>query len=124
MCIWILENIQERQDKQALIDELFGNRYCLLHYVVDRDWDHALRQLLSFNCDPDIRDGYSDTPLHCAIQHSYHRSFEILLAAGADVTIESNDGTTPLIEAVNSGELKFIKEILAKNYRYSKRSVT
>ncbi|KAG7048379.1 ankyrin repeat protein [Colletotrichum scovillei] len=30
------------------------------------------------------------------------------------VTIESNDGTTPLIEAVDSGELKFVREILAK----------
>ncbi|KAG7065546.1 putative Pfs NACHT and ankyrin-domain-containing protein [Colletotrichum scovillei] len=114
MCIWILDTIQERQDKQALTDELVGDRYCLLHYVVDRDWDHALRQLLSFNCDPDVRDGYGETPLHCAIQHGCHRSFEILLAAGADVTIESNDGTTPLIEAVDSGELKFVREILAK----------
>ncbi|KAK1721111.1 ankyrin repeat-containing domain protein, partial [Colletotrichum lupini] len=112
--MWILDTIQERQDKQALIDELVGDRYCLLHYVVDRDWDDALRQLLSFNCDPDVRDSFGETPLHWAIQSGCHRSFEMLLAAGADVTIESNDGTTPLIEAVDCGELKFVREILAK----------
>ncbi|KXH26746.1 hypothetical protein CNYM01_11926 [Colletotrichum nymphaeae SA-01] len=114
MCIWILDTIQERQDKQALIDELVGDRYCLLHYVVDRNWDDVLRHLLSFNCDPDVRDNYGETPLHCAIQSGCQRSFEMLLAAGADITIESNDGTTPLIEAVDSGELKFVKEILDK----------
>ncbi|KAK1472191.1 hypothetical protein CABS01_04834 [Colletotrichum abscissum] len=112
MCIWILDTIQERQDKQALIDQLVSDRYCLLHHVVHRDWDDALRQLLSFNCDPDVRDRHGETPLHCAIQSGCHRSFEMLLAAGADMTIESNNGTTPLIEAVDSGELKFVKEIL------------
>ncbi|OHF02266.1 hypothetical protein CORC01_02546 [Colletotrichum orchidophilum] len=114
MCIWILEAIEARPDKQKLIDELVGGSSILLHRLARLDLDYVLQQLLSMNCDPNIRNEDGDTPLHWAANGGSKYAVGALLAAGADATMEANDGTTPLIEAVIKGELEVVKKILSK----------
>lgn len=54
--------------------------------------------------DMNYRDEYGKSPLHHATSGKQHHIVELLLARGADVTLQDQRGDTPLHSAVRSGD--------------------
>ncbi|HET7152959.1 MAG TPA: ankyrin repeat domain-containing protein, partial [Candidatus Kapabacteria bacterium] len=59
----------------------------------------------------DQKDSTGDTPLMLAARKSHASIVDMLLAAGADVNAQNNDGETPLHAACIGGDTAIVLEI-------------
>ena len=70
-----------------------------LHWASKRDGDFAsavVGKLLEAGADPNARGSLGATPLHRAAKQGYMQAIEMLIARGADLGAEDQDGDTPL----------------------------
>ncbi len=65
-----------------------------LHSAVSVRDEDATRALLEAGADPDVRQQRGYTPLHGAAHNDYVELVELLLAHGADASLETDDGQT------------------------------
>ncbi|MEX1094616.1 MAG: ankyrin repeat domain-containing protein [Planctomycetales bacterium] len=109
----------------AMISNVYGPLTCVgspgdtaLHEAVLGTRPDLAARLLEWDADPDAKDAAGRTPLHYAVWGAIYEELhdsepivraacietvEVLLAAGADPFIESNDGTTPYYLATSRG---------------------
>lgn len=82
----------------------------------------------------DVRGGFGETALHCAVEHRQLAMFDKLIALGADPRLTDDDGRTSLDYAKRDGNITFIRKVyeslinrtlsevqlstLVPNYRY------
>ena len=64
----------------------------------------AVKLLLERGADPNMTDGWNNTPLHNAVQMWDIDSVEILLEKGADLNIRDQNGNTPLAVILHEGD--------------------
>lgn len=63
-----------------------------------------VQMMLSKGADPnDVEDKYGWSPLHYAAGNGFHTMLQVLVDAGGDPALESNDGLTPLHYAAMQG---------------------
>ena len=64
----------------------------------------VVKLLLERGADPNMTDGWNNTPLHNAVQMWDIDSVEILLEKGADLNIRDQNGNTPLAVILHEGD--------------------
>lgn len=84
-----------------------------LHVAVKHDLPHHVPALIKqYGASP--KDNASITPLHIAAYHNNEAMVNMLVDAGADVSIQNNFGRTPLHDAINKGSDDIVQKILSK----------
>ena len=77
-----------------------------LHHAANAGYATLVSSLVEAGVNVDARDFTSWTPLHLAARGSYGRPtecVEVLLAAGADIDVRSQSGSTPFLIALSVG---------------------
>lgn len=108
------------------IDHRDSEGRSILFYAVLRDRPLAVKHLLSFGADPNLRDLNGWTPLHYAAQQHLPEIAEALLENGAEVNATDDQGNTIIWRALFSckGLGKIIQlletfgaDVTIKNYK-------
>jgi ankyrin repeat protein len=106
----ILESLKNRAGKT------------ILHAAVDRGNITALKLLLDFKINLELKDDIDSTPMHLAASNSeYEGKVEIvklLIANGADLEAKDIDGRTPLHNAAIYGNKEIVKLLLENGANY------
>ena len=76
--------------------QTFGEGNTSLIYAVLNDQIDALKLLLDFWANPDLRNYYGESPLHVAIKEQKLQAAEILIKNNANINIQDFNGATPL----------------------------
>lgn len=86
-----------------------------LHAAVRAQQFEAAQWLLAHGANIDARDDHRTTALHIAIERDHIEIALALIAAGADVNVQTTDEhrTTPLISASKKGNVELIEALLA-----------
>ena len=87
--------------------------YTLLHKAVHRGYRDITAHLVKTGMSIQVLDDWGDTPLHTAVRHSTSMILT-LLALGADVNARSGNGSTPVICAAHTGDVKTFELLVAK----------
>ncbi|KAK4704114.1 uncharacterized protein P7C70_g2096, partial [Phenoliferia sp. Uapishka_3] len=89
--------------------EDFLNGATPLHYAALFDHREILRFLLGAGATVNAKDTHNgETPLHYAACRGHTEAARLLLEFGADVTAKSDEGKTPLQEAMREGKHEFV----------------
>ena len=86
-----------------------------LHDIVRNNRVDELKEVLKSDVDPDKKDGSGASLLHCAVREKNEEIAMILLENGADVTIQDDEGKTPLHYAVENDCYDLTEAILKRN---------
>ena len=87
-------------------------------YAVEYKMDYMLRLLLEYGADVNtINYMTGKTLLHICIEKHYYRLSKILLEFGANTTMKTNDGYTPLLTATYIGDFNAVKLLLEYDTR-------
>ena len=76
--------------------------------------------LLKNRADPNAQEQGGYTPLHAAAQNGDEATIRALLYGGADLTLRSDDGKTPLDLALHAGHgeaAKLLQEGITKRFK-------
>ena len=83
----------------------------------------VLKVLLDAGADPNIADGYGNSPLHWAAKQGLERIAQLLIKSGADVNSTDKCGQTPLYWAARVGHRDVVKVLLSAGADPDKRNV-
>jgi ankyrin repeat protein len=76
------------------------------------DLDEVKRLVLDCGLDPNVKDGFGNTPLHNAASEGHLEVVKLLLERGADPNVKGRSGETPLHYAARRGRLDVVKLLL------------
>ncbi|OQR97110.1 ankyrin [Thraustotheca clavata] len=98
--LWlVIENVEMTQillHRGADVNSVNKTGNALIHVATKRCDVNMLALLLSYNANPDIRDGEFSTPMHIASFQGYHQCIELLLLHGASLYLMDGASRTPL----------------------------
>ena len=72
----------------------------------------AVKKMLEYGADPNMRNNYGATPLSWAAEKGHTEMVKVLLEAGADPNMKNGNGSTPLGWAVYCGHTDSVKVLL------------
>ena len=86
-----------------------------LHEAVRAGWLDGAELLLQSGADPNVRDGFDNTPLHIVLpEEGRNGGVALLLKYGADPSLKDRNGNTPLHVAIQVGyPLEMIRALIA-----------
>lgn len=98
----------------ASVDETYGSLKTALDFAAQDEWPANVEVLLQNGANPNAVDMFLTTPLEQAIAKSDPQDInfeivELLLAAGADVDYNPDEGVTPLFWATYSGRSDIVE---------------
>ncbi|KAJ8131366.1 hypothetical protein O1611_g2263 [Lasiodiplodia mahajangana] len=99
-------------DGGANVNRVFDSGHSLVHTALNSD---ALGALLEFRPKLDVQDKYGYGPLHAVNGDTSVENVKLLIRAGANINLVSNNNTTPLIEALLEGNEEVANYLLSKN---------
>jgi len=76
----------------------------------------SIKTLLQSGAKPNVTLASGNTPLMIAMQYHYTDAALLLLQAGADMSVKDRAGNTMLHLAAQQGDLKLVKELLARKF--------
>lgn len=88
----------------ANVDKQDAGKQTALHNACQGGWDEVAAWLIGVGADVDAQNSLGWTPLHCCAFNNSSRCAHLLLEAGADAAIATNDGKIPLNFAYMSAE--------------------
>ena len=89
----------------------------VLHFATEQEDAAITEALLAAGADVECRDGFGDTPLHCAST----ACCRVLIAAGADVHAVNSVGWTPLHAGAGRGKADVLAQLVAAGADVNKR---
>jgi ankyrin repeat protein len=109
---------QGTKEAAALFDEAYAKRVheeTALHIAVSLDDRARIERLLAEGADIEARTDYGATPLAFAVSHaSDKRTFDLLVAKGANIRTLDNDKSSLLHEAAACGKREIAEFLLAQ----------
>ncbi|MCP4132468.1 MAG: hypothetical protein GY754_15960 [bacterium] len=87
-----------------------------LHYAVQKNRPHIVRELTAVGANPNMKDSKGNITLHYGVEYEYIN--DPLLEAGANPNIKNNAGSTPFILLARSGQqfkLNTVKSYFSKS---------
>lgn len=120
---WLLDVITQEIEhgtfgRKYLVDSDTGCRMTALHWAARNGHENFIRKMFEvFDTRQPMSvedNGCSTTPLNWAVRNGHHSISKLLIDRGASVNRRSI-GETPLLRAVNAGDLKHVELLLASH---------
>ena len=112
-----IDIMQYLLDKGADVNAMENYGFTSLHVAAEYHQPDAMRLLIKNKADLNARSKGNHTPLRQAAGQSWHEDglmAEILVDAGADMTIPSNDGCFPIYCAIGANNVDFVSNLLER----------